>query len=201
MPDVMNRSIRVLASAALATAAASPALAHTGIAAFSANGFAAGFAHPLFGMDHLLAMLGVGIWATQLGGRAVWLVPAAFVAAMIAGAALALAGAPLPLVEFGIGGSVLAVGVLIAFGARLPLVLAMGLAGLFALFHGHAHGTELPGFAHPATYGLGFVAATALLHAGGFAIAYLLRSQAGRLPLRAGGAAMAAVGAGYLLGV
>jgi urease accessory protein len=197
----MTRSIRVLAGAALATAAASPALAHTGIAAFSANGFAAGFAHPLFGMDHLLAMLGIGIWAAQLGGRAVWLVPAAFVAVMIAGAALALVGAPLPLVEFGIGGSVLAIGGLIAFGARLPLALAMGLAGLFALFHGHAHGAELPAFAHPAAYGVGFVAATTLLHAAGSGIAYALRSQVGRLPLRAAGAAMAAVGAGFLLGV
>lgn len=201
MPEVMNRSIRVLAGAAVAMAASSPAMAHTGIAAFGANGFVAGFSHPMLGLDHLLAMLGVGIWAAQLGGRATWLVPAAFVSVMVAGAALALSGAALPMVEFGIGGSVLVIGGLIAFGARLPLAAATALAGLFALFHGHAHGTELPGFAHPAAYGVGFVAATALLHAAGFGIAYLLRSQVGRLPLRAAGAAMAAVGAGFLLGV
>ena len=187
-------------AALLATAAASPALAHTGVGFFGESGFAAGFLHPLLGLDHLLAMLGVGIWGAQLGGRAIWLVPASFVAVMIAGAALALAGAPLPMVEFGIGGSVLIMGGLIALGARMPLALAMGLVGLFALFHGHAHGTELPGFAHPAAYGAGFVLATTLLHAAGFGIAFLLRARANRLPFRVGGAVMALIGGSFLLG-
>ncbi len=190
-----------MTAAAVITAFASPAMAHTGVDLFGASGFVAGFSHPMLGLDHLLAMLGVGIWAAQLGGRATWLVPAAFVSVMVAGAALALSGAALPMVEFGIGGSVLVIGGLIACGARLPIAVAMALAGLFALFHGHAHGTELPGFAHPAAYGFGFVAATALLHAAGFGIAYVLRSQIGRLPLRAAGAAMAAIGAGFLFGV
>ena len=188
----------ILTAAAVLTATASPAVAHTGVHLFGESGFVAGFSHPLLGLDHLLAMLGVGVWAAQLGGRATWLVPAAFVGVMVAGAALALSGAALPMVEFGIGGSVLAIGGLIAFCARLPVALAMALAGLFALFHGHAHGTELPGFAHPAAYGAGFVLATALLHATGFGIAALLRTQAARLPLRLGGLVMAAVG-GYLL--
>ena len=196
----MNRPTRIIASAAVVgLALATPAFAHTGVGAHG-HGFAAGFLHPLMGLDHMLAMLGVGVWAAQLGKRAVWLVPAAFVAVMVAGAGLALSGIAMPRVEFGIAGSVLAIGALIAFGTRLPVGVAMGLVGLFALFHGHAHGTELPGFTHPAAYGAGFVAATALLHAGGVAIAFLVRRHAARLPFRIAGAAMAAVGGGLLLG-
>ena len=196
----MNRPTRIIASAAvMGLALAAPAFAHTGVGAHS-HGFAAGFLHPLMGLDHMLAMLGVGVWAAQLGKRATWLVPAAFVAVMIAGAGLALAGAPLPMVEFGIAGSVLVIGALIAFGTRLPVGMAMGLVGLFALFHGHAHGTELPGFAHPAPYGAGFVAATALLHVAGVGIALAVRKHAARLPFRMAGAAMALVGGGMLLG-
>ena len=196
----MNRPTRIIASAAvMGVALAAPAFAHTGVGAHS-HGFAAGFLHPLMGLDHMLAMLGVGVWAAQLGRRATWLVPAAFVTVMIAGAGLALSGAPLPMVEFGIAGSVLVIGALIAFGTRLPVGVAMGLVGLFALFHGHAHGTELPGFAHPAAYGVGFVAATALLHAGGVGIVFLVRRHAARLPFRIAGALMAAVGGGLLLG-
>jgi urease accessory protein len=196
----MNRPTRIIASAAvMGLALATPAFAHTGVGAHS-HGFAAGFLHPLMGLDHMLAMLGVGVWAAQLGKRAAWLVPAAFVAVMIAGAGLALSGIAMPMVEFGIAGSVLAIGALIAFGARLPIGLAMGLAGLFALFHGHAHGTELPGFAHPAAYGAGFVIATALLHVAGLGIALAVRRHAAKLPFRVAGAAMAVVGGGLLLG-
>jgi urease accessory protein len=201
MTGVMKKSSIIGALAALlATASASPALAHTGAGFLGDSGLAAGFLHPLLGLDHLLAMLGVGIWGAQLGGRAAWAVPACFVTVMVAGATLSVGGAPLPLVELGIGGSVLVIGGLIALGARLPLAPAMGLVGLFALFHGHAHGTELPGFAHPAAYGAGFVLATVLLHAAGFGTADLLRVQASRLPFRLGGAAMAAIGGGLLIG-
>jgi urease accessory protein len=196
----MNRPTRIIACAAvMGLALAAPAFAHTGVGAHS-HGFAAGFLHPLMGLDHLLAMLGVGIWAAQLGKRATWLVPAAFVAVMIAGAGLALSSIAMPMVEFGIAGSVLVIGALIAFGTRLPVGLAMGLVGLLALFHGHAHGTELPGFAHPATYGAGFVAATTLLHVAGVGIALAVRKHAARLPFRVAGAAMAVVGGGLLLG-
>ena len=196
----MNRLIRILAlGAIMGAASAAPALAHTGIGAHG-NGFVAGFAHPLMGLDHMLAMLGIGIWAAQLDRRATWLVPAAFVVVMIGGAALALSGAALPMVEFGIAGSVLVIGGLVAFGARLPLPLAMSLVGAFALFHGFAHGTELPGFAHPPAYGAGFVAATALLHGAGFGLAVLARRHASHLPFRFAGAAMAAIGGGLLIG-
>jgi len=197
----MNRLTRIFTFAAIMGAAlTAPAWAHTGIGAYGGNGLMAGFIHPLMGLDHMLAMLGVGIWAAQLGKRAIWLVPTAFVAVMVGGAALALSGAPLPMVEFGIGGSVLVIGALIAFGARMPVALATSLVGAFALFHGHAHGTELPGFAHPAAYGVGFVAATSLLHVAGLGIAYLARKHAAKLPFRVAGAAMAAVGGGLLLG-
>ncbi|MGH6894102.1 MAG: HupE/UreJ family protein [Dongiaceae bacterium] len=196
----MTKLTRTLGLAAvIGTALTAPAHAHTGIG-LHGSGFMAGFLHPLMGLDHELAMLGVGIWAVQLGNRAVWLVPTAFVAVMICGAALAIFGAPLPMVEFGIGGSVLVIGALIAFGARMPVGLAMALVGMFALFHGHAHGTALPGFAHPAAYGAGFVAATALLHAAGVGAASLVRRHAAKLPFRIGGAVMAAIGGGSLLG-
>jgi urease accessory protein len=196
----MNRLTRIIACAAvMGLALATPASAHTGVGAHS-HGFAAGFLHPLMGLDHMLAMLGVGIWAAQLGKRATWLVPAAFVAVMTAGAGLALSGIAMPMVEFGIAGSVLVIGVLIALGTRLPVGVAMSLVGLFALFHGHAHGTELPGFTHPAAYGAGFVAATALLHVAGVGVALALRKHAAKLPFRVAGAAMTLVGGGLLLG-
>jgi urease accessory protein len=195
----MTRLTRALALAAMASGAlASPAFAHTGAGLFGQSGFAAGFLHPLMGLDHELAMLGVGIWAVQLGRRAIWLVPLSFVAVMIVGAIFGIMGAPLPMVEFGIGGSVLVIGALIAFGARMPVALAMAIVAAFAFFHGHAHGTELPGFAHPAAYGAGFVTATALLHATGIALAWLVRKGATALPLRVAGAAIAAMG-GLLL--
>jgi urease accessory protein len=118
---------------------------------------------------------------------------------MAAGAALAWSGAALPMVEFGIAGSVLVIGALIALGTRMPVALAMSIAGAFALFHGHAHGTELPGFATPLAYGAGFAVASALLHAAGAGIAYAVRGQAAKQPVRLAGAVMAAIGGGLLM--
>jgi urease accessory protein len=196
----MTRLTRIAALAAIVGGAlTSPAWAHTGVGLFGQSGFAAGFLHPLMGLDHELAMVGVGVWAFQLGKRAIWLVPLSFVTVMIVGAAFGMMGTPLPMVEFGIGGSVLVIGALIALGTRMPVALAMAMVGAFAFFHGHAHGTELPGFAHPVAYGAGFVLATSLLHAAGIAIAWLVRRHAARLPFRVAGAAMAAVGLGLLM--
>ena len=132
--------------------------------------FSAGFAHPFTGFDHLLAMVAVGLWAAQLGGRARWLVPSAFIAAMVAGAALSHAGIAFSGVEQLIAASVLVLGILIATAVRLPLAACLALAGSFALFHGFAHGAEMPAIAAAFQYGCGFVAATALLHAAGLAI-------------------------------
>jgi urease accessory protein len=170
----------------------SPAFAHTGLEhAFS---FASGFAHPWTGLDHMLAMVAVGLWAGLNGGRALWVWPAAFVGVMLAGGALGVAGVPVPLVEPGILASVIVLGLLVLAAARLPVALGAALVALFALLHGHAHGAELPSGAAALTYAAGFALATALLHAIGLGIAYLGRSNGGKLVVRGAGAAVAAAG-------
>jgi urease accessory protein len=193
---------RPLALLALSLLALLPtaALAHTGHAA--AGGLAAGFLHPLGGLDHVLAMVAVGLLAWNLGGRALWLVPLAFVAAMAAAGAIGMAGTALPLVELGIGLSVVAIGGLVALGLRLPTALAMGIAAVFAIFHGHAHGTEMDPTASGLAYGAGFVAATVLLHATGILAGLGLGRLAagGGAPSRASGAAIAALGVLILAG-
>jgi len=157
-----------LAAAALSLAS-SPALAHLDPAAHGS--FAAGFTHPLFGTDHVLAMIAVGLWAALLGGRAVWALPTAFVSAMIAGFAVSIAGMPLPYVEPFIMASVIVLGVVVALALRLPLGLSAALVAAFGLCHGHAHGGEI-GMAGEFGYAGGFVLATALLHAAGLLIGY-----------------------------
>lgn len=181
----MSRTIAPAALMGLAVFAAlpSPALAHVGVGA--AAGAAHGFAHPFAGLDHVLAMVAVGLYAAQLGGRAIWLVPGAFVATMIAGGMLGYAGVPLPMVEQGIGLSVVAMGLAVAFGVRLPTVAACALVGLFALFHGHAHGSEGAALASFLPYAAGFVAATVLLHMAGVALGLGLNRLGGRIALRA----------------
>ncbi|NJO37792.1 MAG: HupE/UreJ family protein, partial [Rhizobiales bacterium] len=128
------------------------------------GGFASGFLHPILGFDHLLAMIAVGLLSVQIGGRAIWTVPLAFVLFLGFGGALGLVGMPLPEVEGAISISVLALGLAIAFQTRLPLWLAMAFVGFFAIFHGHAHGEEIPTLADPWTYVAGFMLASALLH-------------------------------------
>ena len=150
-------------AAALLMLAATAAQAHTGVGGTA--GFAHGFAHPLGGIDHVLVMVAVGLFAAQLGGRALWLVPLSFVSVMMAGGALGMAGVAMPFVEIGIGLSVVVLGLAVAFGLHLPTAAAMALVGLFAIFHGHAHGAEMPESASGLAYGAGFVLATALLHA------------------------------------
>ncbi len=181
--------------AALLTVLAEPALAHTG--AGPVSGATAGFGHPLGGLDHLLAMVAVGMLGAQLGGRALWAVPGAFVAAMVVGGVLGMAGVALPFVETGIVGSVIVLGLVIAWGKQVTMAPAMALAAVFALFHGHAHGTEMPAVAAGLEYAAGFVAATALLHALGVGIG-LATSLAGEklapVSLRFGGGAIAAAG-------
>lgn len=134
-------------------------------------GLMAGLTHPFVGLDHLLAMIAVGIWAGQLGGRAVWLIPLTFVSVMAAAASLASFGLLLPLIEPAIACSVLVLGLLIAGSVRLPTSVCALLVSLFAVFHGYAHGLELPQAASPILYGAGFVLATALLHGLGIGFA------------------------------
>lgn len=189
----MLKPIRIVLLVALAAvAAAEPAFAHT----FGAHGagFVAGFAHPFGGFDHLLAMVAVGLWAGQLGGRALWAVPAAFVGAMVVGGLLATSGIALPKVELGIAGSLVVLGILVATAWRLPVAAAMVLVGLFAVFHGHAHGAELPQAASALGYGAGFVLATALLHGSGVALGLNARRLGASAVVRAAGGATSLAG-------
>jgi len=168
------------------------ALAHTGVG--GTTGFGAGFAHPVGGADHLLAMVAVGLWAAQMGGRARWIVPGVFVGVMVLAGALGTAGVPVPFVEAGILASVLVLGLLITAAFTFPLAVSALAVAVFAVFHGHAHGTEMPlaigGFA----YSAGFAVATALLHACGIAVGIALDRPGLRNAARAAGGASAAVG-------
>lgn len=149
--------------------AIAPASAHVGIG--PVNTFSLGFLHPIGGIDHVLAMVAVGLFAANLGGAALWLVPSAFVGTMIFGGALGYFGWSLPMVEEGIGLSVVVMGLAIALGVRLPTIAAMALVGIFAVFHGHAHGTEGIGLGVSfLPYVAGFVVATTLLHVSGIAL-------------------------------
>jgi urease accessory protein len=148
------------------------ALAHVGVG--NTNGLMHGFMHPLGGIDHQLAMILVGLFAYQLGGRALWLVPLTFVSTMALGGFLGVVGVPIPFVETGIALSVIALGAVVAFGVKAPVAVAMGAVGLFAIFHGHAHGTEMPLDISGFEYGIGFMLATTVLHAIGIGIGFLI---------------------------
>ncbi|HLA29759.1 MAG TPA: HupE/UreJ family protein [Pseudomonas sp.] len=160
-------------------------------------GVLAGLVHPLLGLDHLLAMLAVGLWAAQQSGAARWALPLSFVASLLLGGLLGFNGVQLALVESGIAASLLALGLLVAVAVRLPLALSLGLTALFALSHGLAHALELPLQASPWGYSAGFVLASAALHASGYALVRLLPAAAAPL-LRLAGAATALSG-GWLL--
>jgi len=171
------------------------AFAHTGVA--DANGFAHGVMHPVGGLDHILAMVAVGMFAAYLGGRALWLVPATFLAMMAVGGLLGLEAVDLPFVETGIAASVVVLGLALAMRWTPPIAGAMALAGAFALFHGHAHGEEIPADASGLGYASGFMLATALLHAIGIGLGVI--GAEARVALRVGGGAIAAAGAVLLV--
>lgn len=191
----MTRGTSFAFTAAMAVVAATPALAHTGVG--HAAGFAAGLAHPVFGADHLLAMLSVGVWSALAVPNRMWLTPLAFVTAMLAGAALAFAGVALPAVEGMIAASVLAFGLMIAIGARLTPAAGVALVGLFAAFHGHAHASEATGGV--LAYVAGFALATAAIHLAGISIGtVLIRRGPARLAL---GAAVTMAGAAMMAGL
>ncbi|AOF91371.1 HupE/UreJ family protein [Sinorhizobium sp. RAC02] len=170
-----------LALAALAATTA-PAFAH--LNPEEHGSFMAGFSHPLFGLDHILVMLAVGLWAAQIGGRALWAVPAAFVTTMAIGFSLAVSGIALPFVEPAILASVVALGLLVAMAVKLDTVMSAAIVAVFALFHGHAHGGEL-GAAGAWQFGIGFVVATALLHGAGIGLGLgIARLSGGALAAR-----------------
>lgn len=169
----------------IATALAGPALAHTGVGAV--HGFGAGLMHPLLGVDHILAMVAVGLWAGLTGGRARFAYPLAFVGMMVLAGLWGMSGAALPGVEIGIAVSVVVLGLAIALRASPPLAAGAAACAIFAIFHGHAHGAELPAGASGLGYALGFVLSTAALHGAGLAAAGLLAVRAPLLARVAGG--------------
>ena len=166
--------------------------AHTGVG--PVQGLEHGLAHPIGGWDHMLAMIAVGLWASQMGGRARWAVPATFVGVMVLGGVMGMQGWEFAFVERGIVGSVLILGILIAAAWRLPLWVSMPIVALFALCHGHAHGAEMPHEASGAMYAVGFVTATALLHACGLGLGMILERLSRPMLVRAAGVACAVWG-------
>lgn len=171
-------------------------LFHTGKGA--AAGFLAGLQHPVSGLDHILAMVAVGLWGAQLGPPAIWLLPVTFPLMMAVGGFLALIGVELPAVEVGIAVSAVALGMMVAVEARPRLVIAAVIVGVFAIFHGYAHGAELPEGQSGVTYSVGFVISTGLLHAAGIAIGLIHRWRAGANALRFAGAAISIAGVWFL---
>ena len=163
-----------------------------------AKGFLTGFRHPISGLDHVLAMVAVGLWGAQLGSPAIWLLPVAFPMVMAFGGMLGLMGVPLPGVEYGIAASAILLGAAVMFEIRPPLALAAILVGFFAIFHGHAHGTELPPGQSGLLYSIGFVIATGCLHAVGIGIGAVHRWLWGQRLLRFAGAIVAMGGMFFL---
>jgi urease accessory protein len=193
------RSALLRTLAAVLMLAPTTAFAHTG--AGYAHGLADGFAHPLDGLDHILAMVAVGILAWQLGGRAIWLLPTSFVSLMALGGAFGISGGSLPWVEVGIAASVIVFGTMVALGMKAPLAITMGIVGLFAVFHGYAHGTAMPLAASGGAYAAGFTLATALLHAAGIALGFLIGRFSvsyRRLAYQLGGGLVVLAGVGIL---
>jgi urease accessory protein len=184
---------------AICAVAIDPAWAHTGEGL--TGGFLSGFEHPITGWDHVVAMVAVGLWGAFLGRPAIWILPIVFPLVMALGATMGLAGIPLPQVETGIALSAVVLGLVVALAFRAPIWVAAVLAGVFAVFHGYAHGTELPESADPFAFAAGFVIATGLLHVAGIAFGLLTKWPAGSIAVRTGGAAIALAGVAFLTGI
>lgn len=197
-PRTQRRVARCFLWAVLAAAVPIPAAAHDGTGL--AGGFAAGFFHPISGLDHLLAMVAVGVWGAFLGRPLIFALPMIFPGVMVLGAALAMGGVTDLPIEAGIALSVLVLGLMILFAVRTSVVLACVIVGLFGLFHGLAHGLELPSAADPVGYSVGFVLSTGLLHLAGIALGLLNRTRPGTLALRAAGGLIAICGLVFLSG-
>ena len=199
VPDI-RPGTRFAAAALVLCALALPgsALAHD--AAGSASGFVTGFLHPIFGWDHVVAMVAVGLLGALLGPPAIFLLPIVFPLVMAFGGALGVTGVPLPGVEVGIAVSAIVLGLMVAAGRQIPLAVAAAVVGAFAIFHGHAHGTELPAATDALGYAIGFVVGTGLLHLVGIALGLPAHWSAGRTLVRALGGAIAVAGVAFLTG-
>ena len=200
----MSTRLATLRAALAVTATLLPTAAWAHVGHGSTVGFVHGFVHPVTGIDHVLAMVAVGLFAANLGGRALWAVPLSFVSVMAVGGVLGVAGIGVPFVEAGIAISVIVLGLAVALRWQWPVAAAMALVGIFAIFHGHAHGAEMPVDASGLEYGLGFMLATALLHVVGIGLGIGI-ARFGRIysprVIQFGGAAMAVAGLGILTGV
>ncbi len=194
--DRATHPSRETALALLLLLAATPVWAHE--QSGQAAGFVTGLQHPVSGLDHVLAMISVGLWGAQLGNPAVWLLPVVFPIVMAFGGFLGLVGIPLPGTEIGIAVSAILLGLMVALEARPPLWVAAGLVGFFGIFHGYAHGTELPAGENALLYSVGFVIATGCLHGVGIGLGVAHRWAAGRVALRVAGAAVALAGLSFL---
>lgn len=194
--EVSRESMPAVPWLAAGVLLALPAWAHE--QSGQAAGFVTGMLHPVSGLDHVLAMVAVGLWGAQLGAPAIWLLPVTFPLVMAFGGFLGLLGVPLPGVEVGIAVSAILLGAMVATQSRPPLWLAAALVGFFAVFHGHAHGTELPAGESGLLYSIGFVIVTGLLHATGIAIGLVHRWRKGRIALRGAGAVVGAAGVFFL---
>lgn len=164
------------------------------------GGFISGFLHPIYGPDHMVAMVAVGLWGAFLGMPAIWLLPVVFPLIMALGGAVGVLGLPLPFVELAIAASAIVLGLMVALAMRPPLWVAAVLVGVFGLFHGHAHGMELPEASNPLSYAIGFVLATGLMHLAGIALGTLTRTPRGTQAVRGAGALISAAGAYFLVG-
>jgi len=192
------KPVRSLVLAIALAGLAGPALAHGGHGA--PGGFAAGFLHPLLGWDHVAAMVAVGLWGAFLGSPAIWILPVSFPMVMALGGALGVAGLPVAGVETGIAASAVVIGLAVLLAARPPLVVAALVVAVFAVFHGYAHGTEMPGALSPMAYAAGFVIATGALHLCGIALGGLAGTRAGAAIVRGVGGVIALAGVGFLTG-
>jgi urease accessory protein len=191
-----NLPLWLVGSVLLALLWPTRAMAHT--QGGEAAGLLSGLRHPVSGLDHILAMVAVGLWGAQLGQPAIWLLPVTFPMVMAFGGMLGLMGLALPGIEIGIAVSAIVLGVMVAWEARPPLWVAAAVVGFFAIFHGHAHGAELPAGGDALLYSIGFVVATGCLHAAGIGLGLIHRWPAGKWTLRATGVAVALAGVCFL---
>lgn len=200
MSSKLTIEIRVFIAGVTAWLAPTVLFAHDG-ASLPYGSFIGGLSHPVLGLDHFLAMVSVGVLSAQIGGRAIWTVPATFVAVMAFGGLLGYVDVGLTAIEAGIAISVLALGIAIAADRKLPLSLAMSAVGFFAIFHGYAHGAEMPAVANSVTYAAGFLTGTAALHLFGVLLGDIARRNVhGHSVLRLAGGVIAGTGAFFLVG-
>lgn len=198
---LQNKYLKSFLMALLFAAIPGVAYAHDGTN-LGLGGFLSGIVHPVLGYDHLLAMLSVGIISAQIGGRAIWTVPATFVSVMAVGGILGLINIGLNVTELGIAVSLVILGLVIAAERKIPTLIVMIGVGFFAIFHGYAHGSEMPDTAEPFLYALGFLVGTALIHIAGVVIGDISRHyERGKVVLRVGGALIAVVGLLFIFGV